>query len=282
MATTPDGVDQSELTTVARRVLLDGLTALSEHLDAITVVGGQAVSLRTPDAAVTSAAYTSDGDLSLDPQRLGDKPLVDEALKDAGFELRHGNQPGLWIRSEEIDGKNIPVELDILVGKTLAPVGSRSVRIPPHGHMSARWIEGLEVAVEDRSPLLVTSLESTDTRAISVNVAGPSALLVAKAFKIWDRLKDAAARPDRVVDKDASDILRIMMTTSADHVAAKLATLAKSERVGAVTVEGLGYLRDLFGRPRSQGVDMAVRALTGDIREDRVRALAPAFVRALP
>src|SRR6266498_2858482 len=123
MATAPDGVDQSELTIVARRVLLDGLTALSVHLDAITVVGGQAVSLRTPSAAVVSAAYTSDGDLSLDPQRLGDKPLVDEALKAAGFALRQENQPGLWVRSEKIDGQNIPVELDILVGKTLAPTG---------------------------------------------------------------------------------------------------------------------------------------------------------------
>ncbi len=117
---------------------------------------------------------------------------------------------------------------------------------------------------------------------MNVNVAGPSALLVAKAFKIWDRLKGATTRPDRVVDKDASDVLRIMMTTPADHVAAALATLTTSERVGAVTVEGLVYLRDLFGRPRSQGVDMAARALTGDIPEDRVRALAPAFVRVLP
>lgn len=281
MATTPDGVDKSELTIVARRVLLDGLTALSAHRDAITVVGGQAVSLRTPSAAVASAAYTSDGDLSLDPQRLGDKPLIDEALKAAGFALRQENQPGLWVRSEKIGGQSIPVELDILVGKTLAPTGKRSVKIAPHGHMSARWIAGLEVAAEDRSPLLITSLDLIDTRTVNVNVAGPSALLVAKAFKIWDRLKDATAHPDRVVDKDASDVLRIMMTAPADQVATRLATLTRSERVGAVTVEGLSYLRDLFGRPRSQGVDMAVRALAGDVPEDRVRALAPAFVHAL-
>jgi hypothetical protein len=282
MATTPDGADQSELTVVARRVLLDGLTALNAHLGAITVVGGQAVSLRTPSAAVASAAYTSDGDLSIDPQRLGDEPLVDEALRAAGFALRQENQPGLWIRSEKIGGRHVPIELDILVGKTLAPTGKRSVRIAPHGHMSARWIEGLEVAVEDRSPLLVGSLDPNDVRAVNVNVAGPCALLVAKAFKIRDRLRNEIAQPNRVVDKDASDVLRIMMTTPTDHVAATLAPLTRSERVGAVTIEGLGYLRDLFGRPRSRGVDMAVRALTGDIPEDRVRALAPAFVRALP
>lgn len=282
MAAASDSVGRSELTIVARRVLLDGLTALSKHLDAITVVGGQAVSLRTPDAAVANAAYTSDGDLSLDPQRLGDKPLVDEALRAAGFILRQENQPGLWVHVERIGDQNVPVELDILVGKALGPVGKRSARIAPHGPMSARWIEGLEVAAEDRSPMLVKSLDPADTRAINVNVAGPSALLIAKAYKVWDRVQDANTRPDRVVDKDASDILRIMMTTPVTYVASTLAALAKNDRVGAVTVTGIGYLRDLFGRPGSQGVEMATRALTGDIPEARVRALAPAFVRALP
>lgn len=167
MATTPDSVDRSELTVVARRILLDGLTALIPHLDAITVVGGQAVSLRTPNARVASAAYTSDGDLSLDPQRLGDEPLVDEALKAAGFNLMQENQPGLWVRFVTIGEQTIPVELDILVGKTLGPIGKRSAKISPHGHMSARWIEGLEVAVENRSPMLVTSMEPADTRAPS-------------------------------------------------------------------------------------------------------------------
>jgi hypothetical protein len=56
MSKIPDGVDPDALNVVARRVLLDGLDALSEHLDAITVIGAQAVHLRTPDAAVTSRA----------------------------------------------------------------------------------------------------------------------------------------------------------------------------------------------------------------------------------
>jgi hypothetical protein len=80
MSKAPDGVDPDRLNVVARRVLLDGLNALRPHLRAITVVGAQAVYLRTPGAAVASAAYTSDGDLSIDPMLLGDEPLVNEAL----------------------------------------------------------------------------------------------------------------------------------------------------------------------------------------------------------
>jgi hypothetical protein len=77
-----------QLAVVARRVLLDGLDALRPHIDAITVIGAQAVYLRTPHAAIASAAYTSDGDLGVEPTVLGDEPLIDEALKDAGFSLK--------------------------------------------------------------------------------------------------------------------------------------------------------------------------------------------------
>lgn len=43
----PVGVTDGEITIVARRVLLDALSALVAHRDAVTVVGAQAVHLRT-------------------------------------------------------------------------------------------------------------------------------------------------------------------------------------------------------------------------------------------
>ncbi|SEM76544.1 hypothetical protein [Streptacidiphilus jiangxiensis] len=281
MAKVPEGVDPEQLTVVARRVLLDGLEALREHRDAITVVGAQAVYLRTPDAAVRSAAFTSDGDLTLDPARLPDRPLLDEALRGSGFELLQASQPGLWGRTEQIGERSVLVELDLLVPETLVDRGRRSAKIPPHDTMSARWIRGLEVAVEDRSPLTITSLETADQRKVTVNVAGTVALLVAKAFKISDRLADEARRPDRLTNKDAGDVLRLFMGTRASQAAADAERLRSSERVGAIAKEGLDLLADLFGRPGSRGVDMAVQALAADIPEARIRALAPAFTNAL-
>ncbi|GII87818.1 hypothetical protein Ssi03_58080 [Sphaerisporangium siamense] len=279
MAKVPQGIDQRQLTMVARRVLLDGLTALERHLDAITVVGAQAVYLRTPNAAVRNAPFTSDGDLSIDPLLLGDRPLLDETLRAAGFTLRKENEPGLWERSEVIGDQIVPVELDLLIPETLSPRnGRRSARVPPHGAMSARWIPGLEVAAVDHSPMRVTSLEPGDPREIVVNVAGPAALLVAKAFKIRDRLADAATRPDRLADKDAGDILRIMMTIPAGQVATTFAALREDPRVGYVAAQGVVLLRELFGRGSSPGVGMAVDALRGDVPEVRVRALARAFI----
>jgi hypothetical protein len=147
--------------------------------------------------------------------------------------------------------------------------------------MSARWIRGLEVAVEDRSPLTIPALEPGDQRTVTVHVAGTIALLVAKAYKISDRLADEARRPDRLTDKDAGDVLRLFMGTPPREAATDAARLRSSERVGAIAEAGLSLLGDLFGRPGSRGVDMAVRALAADVPEARIRALAPAFVAAL-
>ncbi|MFJ4407670.1 hypothetical protein [Streptomyces sp. NPDC088910] len=281
MAKVPDGVDPEQLTVVARRVLLDGLEALREHRDAITVVGAQAVYLRTPTAAVRSAAFTSDGDLTLDPARLPDQPLLDQALRDGGFELLKADGPGLWGRREQVGDLSVLVELDLLVPESLAGKGTRSAKIPPHGKMSARRTPGLEVAVEDRSPMTIAALEDGDGRKVTVNVAGPIALLVAKAHKISDRLADKDRHPDRLTDKDAGDVLRLFMGTQPRQAAADATRLLSNERAGATTATGLKLLADLFGRPRSPGVDMAVNALAADVPEARIRALAPAFVAVL-
>ncbi|MEU9298704.1 MULTISPECIES: hypothetical protein [Streptomyces] len=255
---------------------------MSLHLDALTVVGAQAVYLRTPDAAIRNSPFTSDGDLSIDPDRLGPQPLLDASLREAGFRLKQDSQPGLWEREETIGDRFVPVELDLLVPKQLSPKnGSRSAKLPPHGTMSARWIEGLEVAAVDRSPLPVGSLDPADDRSLTVNVAGPAALLVAKAFKITDRLGQAATRPDRLTDKDAGDVLRIMMTASPRQVSNTFTMLRSDPRVGDVAAEGLEKLRQLFGGRATPGVDMAVKALAGSLEENRIRALAPGFIERL-
>jgi hypothetical protein len=282
MPNTPDGVNPEQLTIVARRVLLDGLMALESHLAAITVVGAQAVYLRTPNAAIAAAAYTSDGDLGIDPAVLGDAPLVDEVLHDAGFTLRNADQPGLWVRPETVGDQLVHVELDVLVGSSLAS-GGRGARIPPHGKMCAKKVPGIEVAVVDRSPMLVTSLEPDDLRGVTVHVAGAAALLVCKAYKINDRLRDAEkGRADRLVNKDAGDVLRIMMVSPAARVGDSFRGVIADSRVGSVAAEGLRLLRQLFGGADTPGVRMAVEALSGSVPAERVRALAPAFVNRLP
>ncbi|MET7551907.1 hypothetical protein ACWD8L_35255 [Streptomyces sp. NPDC005133] len=52
-------------------------------------------------------------------------------------------------------------------------------------------------------------------------------------------------------------------------------------RRGGIAAQGLERLYALFGGPATPGVDMAVRALSGDVPESRIRTLAPAFIDRL-
>lgn len=47
MSRAPEGLDRNELYIVARRVLLDALVALRNQSDAVTIVGAQAIYLRS-------------------------------------------------------------------------------------------------------------------------------------------------------------------------------------------------------------------------------------------
>ena len=83
----------------ARRVLLDALEVLHDHLGAIVLVGAQAIYLRTGNADLAVAPTTTDADLALDPSLLGQEPALESAMKAAGFALRQfqngQTQPGL-------------------------------------------------------------------------------------------------------------------------------------------------------------------------------------------
>ncbi|MFD6279027.1 hypothetical protein ACFWFI_26195 [Streptomyces sp. NPDC060209] len=282
--------DEDELNLAARKVLLDALIALEDHREALTVVGAQAVYLRTIDAAISSASYTSDGDISIDPEVLGEQPLLEEAMHAAGFTLKldqNGNQQvGLWERTEQVGEVEVGVEVDLLVPENLAP-GSKKKRrtqMPPHDDWAAKKVPGLEAAAVDRSLMTIFSLTpDDDDRSVQAYVAGPAALLVAKAYKLHERIIDAEkGRTSRLSAKDAGDVYRIMSNVPARQVGASFETLCKDPRVGAVATEGLHLLRQLFGAAATPGTELAVQALAGDIPESRIRVLVPTFVSSLP
>ena len=62
---------------LARAGLLDALDALRAHLDAVVIVGAQAIYLHTGSAQVALAEYTTDGDVALDPELLSSDPLIE-------------------------------------------------------------------------------------------------------------------------------------------------------------------------------------------------------------
>lgn len=268
----------------ARHVLLDALIALSPHAKAVIVAGAQAVYLRTGDANLAIAPYTTDGDLAINPSLLGDHPHLDQAMRYANFTLltrpEGHEEPGIWVKPSEVNGKTELIPVDLIVPHAVTPPGGRrSAHLGVHGNLTARSGVGLEAALIDHSPMLISALDPSDSRAIEVEVAGTSALLVAKAHKIHDRVE--ARREDRLDDKDAADAVRIMQTTDPRAIGETLSALMSDPMAGNATRAALAYLTDLFGRRGRPGIQMAGRAMQLVMDADTVEVICTSYIAAM-
>jgi hypothetical protein len=245
----------ADLLTAARSALLDALGALQPHLDAVIVIGAQAIYLWTGGAQIALAETTKDSDLALDTRALSDTPRLEDAMRQAGFRLDPDSpQPGSWLNHD-----GIPVDLmvpDSLSGTT----GRRGARIPPHSKHAARRAGGLEAAIVDHTPMRVAALDPNDPRTCTVNVASPAALLVAKLHKIAER----AETPDRLLDKDAHDLYRLLVAIPTDELATALRRLRADVFAGESTRHAVKLLHMLFARGSDAlGSMMAGRAEQG-------------------
>ena len=187
---------------VARRVLLDALTALEGHLDNLILVGAQAVYLHTGDADLNVPLLTTDADLAINTRDLAQVPEIGGVLRDAGF--TPGPDPGHWVNTGDV-----AVDLMVVPHQAgTAKASARAARLDPHEKLTARIARGLEPALIDNTLVAITALEAGDTRAFDLRVAGPAALLTAKAIKINERFEQADNQPDRLKEKDALDACR--------------------------------------------------------------------------
>jgi hypothetical protein len=81
---------------------------------------------------------------------------------------------------------------------------------------------------------------------LAVPVAGTAALLVTKAHKLHDRLRDfRPERMDRLKSKDAGDVLRLMQAEPPDQVGMRLRRLAEDPVAGTSVVSATAYLAGL-------------------------------------
>ncbi|MGV9778738.1 hypothetical protein [Streptosporangium sp. NPDC003464] len=266
-------MDSGDLLIRSRSALLDALTALEAHRDAVIVIGAQAIYLRTAGSPVALAETTKDSDLALDPRVLEDEPLLEESMSRAGFYRDPiDGQPGAWLNSE-----GIPVDLmvpDALVGP--GTKNTRGARIPPHDRRATRRARGLEAAVIDNTVMDVVALAPGDSRTYQVRVAGSAALLVAKLHKIAERV----TVPHRLNDKDAHDAYRILIDSDTAELATTFTLLARDPISSKVTKQAVEQLATLFAAgPDALGSTMAGRAEEG-IGEPETVALATSLLAA--
>ncbi|HLG71058.1 MAG TPA: GSU2403 family nucleotidyltransferase fold protein [Chloroflexota bacterium] len=236
----------------ARTVLLDALEALETHLNAVILVGAQAIYLHTGEAEFAVAAYTTDADLAVVPADLADTPKLADALAAAGFNADAENL-GIWI------SRSVHASVDLLVPESLGGPGRRGARLGPHGNRVARKARGLEAAVVENAVMPIKAFDAADHRRFDVRVAGPGALLVAKLHKLWERRE----QPRRQDDKDAFDAYRLLSYMETTDAAARLRALASDARSSEVTREALAFLETLFATADAQGSAMAGRYVEG-------------------
>jgi len=249
--------DPDPLYVLARRALLDGLEALKPHLDSIVVIGAQAVYLHTGPADLPVAEFTTDADMAIGPEFLADEPSIQALLEGRGFELQE--DPGKWRTS---DG----VQVDLLVPEALAGPGRRGARLRGHGKRAARRAKGIEGVLVDNVEREIAALDPNDDRSFRVGVAEPASLLVAKIHKIAERVSD----PDRLVEKDALDVLRLLQATPTSDLVAGVDRLLADDLAGAVTEEAFALGQDLF-TSGGAGLDLVAESVRGLVDTDVAR-----------
>jgi hypothetical protein len=131
-----------------------------------------------------------------------------------GFEL--GKDPGSWLGP-----MGIPVDL-MIPARMSDPGGRRGGRVPPHSKRATRRASGLEAAIVDHAPAPIAALDSADRRSFTIHVAGPAALLVAKLHKLGERDQ---RDPDRLNDKDAHDVYRLLVAVDTQELSRTLRML---------------------------------------------------------
>ena len=234
----------------ARRALLDALELLVDQLDALVLVGAQAVYVHAPASIAQQETYTTDSDLAVDPDLLAEVPDVGQVLLDAGYTVREN--PGTFYNS-------VGIPLDIMVPAGALPLSSRrTAPLPGQNLSTARRTVGLELALIDTAPARLTALDPSDPRNVTIRVAGPAALVVAKLIKLEERM--SGSRPDRVLTKDAADVLRLLRYTDAAAIGTRLRALASDSTAAPVIQTSVAFLKEQWRLRQSPLVELAVAA----------------------
>jgi hypothetical protein len=257
----------------ARKALLDALSALEDHLDALVLVGAQAIYFHTTDLRTVVADATRDADIAINQMKLTGTPTLEFALRKSGFKL--GEQPGSWIS----DAGTI---VDIMMPKAFNPGSNRAGGIAPHNRLSARSTIGIEGCLIDNQLMKVESLDSKDLRTFEILVAGPGGLLIAKLHKVGEHI--ALARS--IENKDAFDIFKLLVALPVEQIAERVKRISQDEFSRYSTEVGLKYLANLFAAGSdASGSQLAAEAVRGiddmDFIAQSVSNLAKELLREL-
>lgn len=253
----------------ARRVLLIGLGALSGQIEALTIIGAQAVFERTRSSGEIPFTLTTDADTSLAPALIDISRNIGIDMAAAGF-VQQRDRPGIW-SYPGCEGED-PVGFDILVPSSLAGGGRRGARIPGQDKHAVGRAEGLELTLIDRQKMRIDALDGAGIH-LDAYVAGPAAITCAKAYKLADRI-DArdGGKKNRVLSKDAGDVWRMMAVCNPEQARTVYAEGECDAAISRAVMQGRDHLTRLFSES-GEGTGLAVRDLRAAIPEATIRVV---------
>jgi hypothetical protein len=255
----------------SRRLLIDAIKALSPFREALVVIGAHAIHVWAQQAwGPIEMEATRDADVSINPAFVAENPKIIESLKSIGVEAALKDRPGIYGLEQE---KELPLSarttFDVLVPERYAGVGRRAARIDGQENAAGR-ATGLELALWDKY-LLELDTADAPRESVEVFVAGPAALLVAKAHKVHDRLQQFAIHPERLRPKDSGDIALLMMVSDPSEIMQVMRKNIKTHPEIAETVDlASRWLIELYG-------DASVPSVT---RQQAADSLAARFDEA--
>lgn len=249
------GFDHLEIETItSRRALIDVITGLADQREALTVLGGHAViEVSQGIPALPPEDTTRDGDLGVTPQLLSDDPNLSARMTELGYEAARPERPGVWSpvsqRERNVhdrDSVDLIAPMSLARGDLTTNRSIRAARVGAHGKHAVSATSGTELSVLDRQWRTLRSFDGGPT--VDAYVAGPSALLCAKAYKIHDRLDPTELRrnADRLRPKDFADLYRLLIVITPEEARDVFAQGSADPTISAPVALGRDHLVEIL------------------------------------
>lgn len=277
----PDDLAPANTIEWSRRAIINLVTdVIPDQADALTLLGGHAVMLRTSNTYGLNAD-TTDGDFGVTPFAIHDEPIIVEALLAAGFEQRTKDRPGQWGRGRtgtlEMPGWN--EKIDLLCGGALSGNTGRhrSVKaLAGHGKTAVGLADGIELATVDRSLMEVPDL-ADPSRSAPVYVAGIASLICAKAYKLGERL--GGTRLSRLRPKDAADLFMLLDAADPGETVALFQAHSSDDQIGPAVIVGQRHLHTVLTDPVT--IDLFIDATQSGVGRPQLGTLLQSWRKAL-
>jgi hypothetical protein len=238
----------------SRRALIDVIVGLADQRKALTVLGGHAVIEVTRGVpALPPDDTTRDGDLGVIPQLLSDAPNLSARMAELGYQAARPERPGVWSPVSQQDrdvhdrdSVDLIAPMSLARGDLTTNRSIRAARVGAHGKHAVSATRGTELSVLDRQWRTLRAFDGGP--AVEAYVAGPSALLCAKAYKIHDRLNPNELRrnPDRLRPKDFADLYRLLLVIEPEAAANVFAQGIADPQISEAVVLGRAYLMEIL------------------------------------